>query len=138
MISRAQLVCLHLSVALLTITGVVYAWMKYLLRPADEFSAINHPLQPHVLSAHILVAPLAIFAFGWLFATHIWPAFTYRHPNRASGIAAMTLIAPMVLSGYLLQIASEDATRHAMAIAHWIASGVFVIAYVAHLLPRQR
>ncbi|MEA2336270.1 MAG: hypothetical protein QOE82_277 [Thermoanaerobaculia bacterium] len=44
----------------------------------------------------------------------------------------------MVLSGYLLQIASEDATRRAMAIAHGIASGVFVLAYVAHLLPRRR
>lgn len=136
--TRAQRVCLHASVALLTATGALYAWMKYFMRPADEFAVVNHPLQPHMLSAHVVIAPIGVFAFGWIFANHIWPSFVNRRPNRASGIAAMSLIAPMVLSGYLLQIATADSTRRAMAIAHWLTSAIFLLAYAAHLLPRRR
>jgi hypothetical protein len=43
----------------------------------------------------------------------------------------------MVLSAYLLQIATNDNMRQAMAIAHWVSSGVFVIGYVAHLFVRR-
>jgi hypothetical protein len=136
MMSRGQVTYLQLTVAGVTLTGIVFAWMKYAMKPHDEFAVINHPLQPHMLSAHVLIAPLAVFAFGWTFANHIWPAFVNRAPNRASGIAAMLLIAPMAISGYLMQVTTGDALRHAWAVTHWITSGVFVVAYVVHLIPR--
>ena len=39
-----------------------------------------------------------------------------------------------VVGGYLTQVSTADALRHAMAVAHWISSGAFVAAYVAHIL----
>ncbi len=135
--SRVQVVYLHLTVALLTITGAVFAYMKYAMTSRDEFAVVNHPLQPHMLSAHVVIAPLAVFAFGWIFSDHIWPKFRNKHaPHRKSGIWSMLLIAPMTLSGYLLQVSTEDATRHAMAIAHWTTSALFVVAYVIHLVTK--
>ena len=48
----------------------------------------------------------------------------------------MWLIVPMAASGYLLQVSVEETLRQAMAWAHWISSGLFVIVYVIHLLKR--
>lgn len=62
---------LHLSTLLLTMTGGAYAVMKYLMEPADPFSAVSHPLQPWMMSAHVLVAPVAVFAVGLIFRDHI-------------------------------------------------------------------
>jgi hypothetical protein len=136
-VSRAQVLYLHISVALTALTGVVFAWMKYAMHSDDEFSVVNHPLQPHMLSAHVVIAPFLVFAFGWIFSDHIWPRFRQTGvPRRGSGVWSMIAIVPMTLSAYLLQIATNESLRKAMAIAHWVTSGVFVVAYVAHLVTK--
>ena len=124
---------LNISVALMTLTGVVFAAMKYWMTSDDPFAVVNHPWQPHVLAAHVLLGPLAVFAFGWIFAGHVLPALANKAPNRSTGIAAIVLIVLMVASGYLMQVSTGDTTRHAFAVAHWISSGLFVVVYVAHL-----
>ena len=141
MMTRAQVVTLQIAVALTAITGVVFAFikygMKYAMKSDDPFAVVNHPLQPWMLSAHVVVAPLAVFAFGWIFGNHILPAFANGSRKRPSGVSAMWLLAPMVVSGYLMQVSTADALRHAMAVAHWISSGAFVIAYVVHIFFRR-
>ena len=137
--SRLQLFWLHASVLLTTITGVVFAVMKYFMKTSDEFAVANHPLQPHMLAAHVVVSPLLLFVLGWTFSNHTLPKFRFGNgANRPSGIAAMSLMLPMAFSAYLLQIATNDAIRQAMTAAHWITSGLFVIAYVVHLGVRRR
>ena len=126
---------LNLSVTLMAVTGAAFAVMKYWIKSDDPFAVVNHPWQPHALSAHVLLGPLAVFAFGWTFASHILPALAKGAPNRATGIWTIVLIVLMVASGYLMQISTGDATRKAFAVAHWISSGLFVIGYVAHLIP---
>jgi uncharacterized membrane protein YidH (DUF202 family) len=134
--SRTQLVWLHLSVALTAITGIVFAVMKYFMKSEDDFAVANHPWQPHMLAAHVVVAPLLLFILGWTFSNHMLPKYRFGNgENRKSGLWSMLLIVPMALSGYLLQIATSDALRHAMEIAHWVSSGLFVIGYVIHLIP---
>ena len=136
--SRAQLLWLHISTALTALTGIVFAWMKYAMKSDDPFAVANHPMQPHMLSAHVVIAPAMTFVLGWTFANHIWPRIAIGDPRRRlTGLTATILIAPMIASGYLLQIATSDAIRNAMAVAHWISSGVFVLAYCAHLLSKR-
>lgn len=137
--SRIQLVLLHLAVALTTITGVVFAYMRYFMTSEDEFAVANHPMQPYMLAAHVVVAPIVLFLFGWAFSNHMLPKYRFGDDkNRKSGIVSMILIVPMALSAYLLQIATDDAVREAMKIAHWISSGVFVIGYAIHLIkPKE-
>ena len=138
MMSRAQVLYLQLCVLITALTGIVFAVMKYAMKSNDEFAVVNHPLQPYMLSAHVLVAPLLVFAFGWVFTNHIWPGFASGIARkRKSGLWSMGAIAPMVLSGYLLQVSTGNATRQAMAIAHWISSGLFVAAYVIHLVTKK-
>ena len=138
MMSRAQVVYLHLCVVVTALTGTVFAVMKYAMKSDDEFAVVNHPWQPFMLAAHVVVAPLLVFGFGWIFANHIWPGFTSGIARkRKSGIWSMAAIVPMVLSGYLLQVSTADATRQAMAVAHWISSALFISAYVIHLVTKR-
>lgn len=133
--SRAQIVWLHLSLALTAITGIVFAVMKYFLTGSDEFAVANHPLQPHMLAAHVVIAPLALFVLGWTFSNHMMPKYRFGDgENKRSGVTTMALILPMALSAYLLQIATNETLRQAMAAAHWVASAVFVAGYVIHIV----
>jgi len=133
MMSRAQAASLHLSIALMTVTGAVFAWMKYFMKSDDPFAVVNHPMQPWMLAAHVVIAPFSVFAIGWIFGPHIAPGLANRYaPKRRSGLWSFIAIAPMVVSGYLLQVATADATRKAMAVSHWIASAFFIVAYAIH------
>jgi uncharacterized membrane protein YidH (DUF202 family) len=137
--NRNQLLWLHLTVALTAATGVVFAVMKYFMTMNDEFAVVNHPLQPHMLAAHVVIAPLALFVLGWTFSNHMLPKYRFSEEHRKSGISSMLLILPMTLSAYLLQIATNETLRKAMAVTHWVASGLFVTGYVVHLiLGRQK
>ncbi len=137
--SRIQLVWLHLSIALTAITGLVFAVMKYLLESSDEFSVINHPLQPHMFAAHVVIAPLALLILGWTFSNHMLPKYRFGDgQNKRTGVTQMALILPMTLSAYLLQISTNETLREAMAIAHWVTSGVFTVSYIVHLFFRRK
>ena len=136
MMSRAQVAPLQLSLLAMAVTGLVFAWMKYFMKSDDPFAVVNHPLQPYALDAHVLIGPIAVFAIGWVFGNHIWPAYRGGAPNRPSGIVSMLFIVPMTLSGYLMQVSVADATRKAFAVSHWVSVGLFVVGYVAHLIPR--
>ena len=137
--SRAQRVWLHVSVALTAITGVVFAVMKYFMKSSDEFSVVNHPLQPWMLAAHVVIAPAVLFLLGWTFSNHMLPKYRYGDgSNRKTGVAQMALIVPMALSAYLLQVSTNENLRQVMAAAHWITSGAFVLSYAVHLLLKPK
>jgi uncharacterized membrane protein YidH (DUF202 family) len=134
-VTRLQLVWLHVAVALTAITGVVFAAMKYFMKSDDPFSVVNHPLQPHMLAAHVLIAPALLFLLGWTFSNHMLPKVRFgTAKNRRTGIGGMILIVPMTLSAYLLQVSTNETLREVMAWAHWISSAAFLLAYLIHLL----
>jgi uncharacterized membrane protein YidH (DUF202 family) len=133
--TRTQQAWLHVSVALTALTGAVFAAMKYFMKSDDEFAVINHPLQPWMLAAHVVIAPLLLFVLGWTFSNHMLPKLRFGDGhNRRTGLTTMYLIAPMALSAYLLQIATNDTLRQTMAATHWLTSAVFVIGYGVHLV----
>ena len=136
--SRTQLVWLHVSIAITALTGAVFAFMKYAMRSADEFAVANHPLQPWMLATHVVVAPLAVFILGWTFSNHMLPKSRFGdETGRKSGNGAMWLIIPMTVSGYLLQVSVDEALRQAMAVTHWVSSGLFAVVYVIHLFKQK-
>jgi uncharacterized MnhB-related membrane protein len=136
--TRTQQAWLHLSVVLTAVTGALFAVMKYFMKSADEFAVINHPLQPWMLAAHVVVSPLLLFLLGWTFSNHMLPKLRFGDDrNRRTGLTTMYLIAPMTLSAYLLQIATNDTLRQVMAAAHWVTSAVFVAGYAVHLVKGQ-
>jgi hypothetical protein len=138
MMTRAQVALFQISMILMTATGVVFAWMKYFMKSDDPFAVVNHPMQPWMLAAHVVIAPLSLFAIGWIFGPHIGPGLSNPYaPKRKSGLWSFIGIAPMVFSGYLLQVSTGDTMRKAMSVTHWIASAFFLAAYVVHLLTKK-
>jgi hypothetical protein len=127
---------LHLSNLLVGGTGLVYAWMIFLVKPADPFAVVNHPLQPQVQHLHILAAPLLVFTAGLIWRRHVW--WQYRRgidERRQSGLSMIFLLVPMIVSGYLIQTAVDDGWRRIWVWVHLAASGLWLLGYLAHQVP---
>ena len=69
--SRWQAWSSHIVTMIVGASGLIYLWIKYFMRTDDPFSVVNHPLQPFLLDAHVLSAPLLVFLFGLMFESHI-------------------------------------------------------------------
>jgi heme A synthase len=137
-LSRAQRLALALSTLLSAASGLAWAGMRYLLERSDPFSAYRHPLEPWADRAHVLVAPLVVFAVGWIFDEHVLARLRRAGPRRASGWALLALFAAMVASGTLLPLASEPAWRAALAWSHGVAGVLWTAVFAAHAWTGHR
>ena len=132
--SRGQAVFLHLANLAVAGTGLVYAWMRYLVAPADGWAVVNHPWQPLVQHLHVLAAPLLVFAIGLIWSVHVLGKLQNGHRVRASGLGLMALFLPMVASGYLLQVAVDPGWRQTWIWIHVASSLLWVAAFAFHKL----
>jgi hypothetical protein len=124
--------------ALITITGVAYFWMKYMMVTDDPFAVVNHPLQALMLQLHVLGAPAFLVVFGIIFNSHIARKIGKQIPNRWSGLLSLATLAIMTASGYLLQVLTGESARWWMMVAHMASGSVFAVAYVTHLAISAR
>lgn len=115
------------------LSGACLAAVKYLVSSEDPFAAYNHPAQPWLLNAHILIGPALIFVLGGLFATHVTRQLGNSGSGRRSGLMLIGSTAAMVVSGYLLQVGSTELFRAPLAWAHGLSGGWFVTSLVVHI-----
>lgn len=124
---------MHLSTLLVGGTGLVYAWMVYLAEPADPYSVVRHPWQPTLQHLHVLVAPLLVFVSGLIWRRHVWSGWRLGvRASRRSGISLAVSLAPMVVSGYLLQVTVEESWRNVWSWVHLATSLLWVLGYLVH------
>ncbi len=122
-----------LTSAVVAGTGSLYAWMKYLLVPIDAFAVVNHPLQPLVLKLHIVSAPLLVFVIGMITLRHVWPHYRALVPRgRRSGMVVALMTAPMILTGYLVQVITNVGWLLAIAVAHLVLGIMYAVGLVLH------
>lgn len=120
-------------------SGVVYWWMDHMMEPVAEWAVINHPLQPLVLKAHILSAPVLVFAVGLIAVDHIWRHFRNAvRPGRRSGVSTMWVIAPMVLTGYLIQAVTHLGWLTFLAWTHLASGAFYLLALLLHKVALRR
>lgn len=134
--NRWEAATLYVANLLVGGTGIVYAVMRYLLEPADEWAVVNHPWQPHVQHLHILVAPLLVFACGIIWRGHVASKLRNGNGNgngRRSGPGLLLALAPMVVSGYLIQTTVAESWRQVWTVLHLFSSGVWIVVFVGHL-----
>jgi hypothetical protein len=137
-VTRGEAWTLHVANALVGGTGLAYAWMRYLVEPAEEFAVVNHPLEPLVQHLHVWAAPLLVFGAGLIFQRHVWARLVggFR-PRRVTGVSLALLFVPMVVSGYGLQTSTGETWRRAWIGAHLVTSLAWIAIYGWHLLsPR--
>lgn len=131
--TRSQTLFMHGATVVATVTGIIYAWMKYFVENDDPFAVANHPWQPTLLHLHIVGVPFLVFGLGWIASSHIAPKYQSKtRIARRSGVIMMTVAAIMVFSGYLLQVVTSELALQWSAILHWISSGIFVLGYLVH------
>lgn len=119
--------------AIVTITGVAYFWMKWMMQADDPFAVVNHPLQPLMLQLHVLAAPAFLVTFGIIFNSHVGRKIGKKIPNRRSGLLSLATLVVMTASGYFLQTLTDPLLHQISLVAH-LASGVtFAVSYTVHL-----
>jgi len=131
---------LYVSVSATALTGVTVWVMKDLLPRRDPFSVLGHPWQPHILAAHLLIAPAVIFALGLIAREHIVQGWRHGRngDGRRSGLLTVLWALPMILSGYLLQVVTDETLRRVLSVGH-LATGLFFTAlFLGHLVRAWR
>ena len=136
--SRLDAWLLHLSTIILSITGLLYAGMHYLMKPADPFSVVNSPLEPYMLAFHILAAPLLILAAGMILHSHIlWKLSTGSQIARKTGIFLIPLFVIMASSGYFLQVFTSTG-RSTLVVVHLASGTLWFLFYAGHQIASLR
>jgi len=133
--------CIWIGSAASGLSGILYWWMDHMLEPVSEWAVINHPLQPLVLKAHIVTAPLLVFAIGLIAMDHVWKQYRLGvRAGRRSGVSAMWVFAPMVVSGYLIQAVTSPGWLSLLAWTHLGTGAAFLAGLAAHqvVVPRRR
>ena len=140
MIGRFERILLVAATLLTGATGLIFAWMKFLVKNSDPFSVVNHPWQPYFLSAHVLAAPILLFAFGLIAREHVVSRYrdTRARRGRRTGILAVWIGLFMVVSGYALQVLTSQAPRSAIGLGHLGAGMLFLLLLSAHSLLGRR
>jgi hypothetical protein len=129
---------LHLTSALVGATGVALFVFKDLIVIEGDFGPESHFLENEVQAAHILTAPALVFACGLIWQDHIWMKFkSGRAARRRTGLLLGSLLLPMVLSGYLLQVSYEEPWREIWRVAHLLSSLVWLLGYGAHQVSKR-
>ena len=137
--SRAEAWFLQIANLAVAGTGLLYAWMLWLAEPADPYAVVNHPWQPQTQAAHVLAAPLLVLAVGMMWRRHAWARIRSGHaPRRSTGLLLAASFWPMAASGWLHQVAVEEAWRNAWSWIHLVTSALWTAAFLTHLLrPEQ-
>ena len=124
---------LRIGFVLAGLTGVVYGWLRYLGGVQGEFGPEPSPWQPFWQHAHVLAAPLLLFALGIAVRGHVSGMLGHRvQRGRLSGLTLAGLSVPLVLGGYAVQVVTSSGFRAALGWIHAALGALFVVAYLSH------
>ncbi|MCH2103901.1 MAG: hypothetical protein MK297_07825 [Planctomycetes bacterium] len=129
----------HLSSLLVGVSGIALFVLKDLVVIEGEFGPESHYLEDDVQAAHILTAPALVFACALIWQDHVWAKFqSGARARRRTGLLLLSLLAPMILSGYLLQVSYNEPWREIWRVTHLVSSLVWLVAYGVHQLTPKR
>ena len=100
-------------------TGCGWLVFHFFLRRQGDFGPEPSPAEPWWLKAHGAFGFAALWTFGLLWGVHIVAGWRSKR-RRWSGALMFALFALLILSGWLLYYAGDDALRGAVSYAHWI------------------
>jgi uncharacterized membrane protein len=86
-----------------------------------------------VLKAHVLSAPVLVFAVGAVYTRHIVRNWRSGRPEgRRSGLVTIGVVLPMVASGYLIQTLTSESWLFRIAMIHLAVGTVYLAMFAAH------
>jgi len=124
---------LRLGFALGVLTGVVYAWVRYLGTVKGDFGPEPSPWQPFWQHAHVLAAPVLLFALGVAARGHVQGMLNRGvRRGRRTGLVLLCLAGPLVLGGDGVQVVTGVSLRNVLGWTHAAAGALFTALYVFH------
>jgi len=131
--TRLERWSLHLAALVTAGSGLMDGLLRWFGERVGEFGPEAHPWLGTAQHLHVLVAPCLVFSLGVMVRGHLWPRLGKGREGRRTGLGAGLLIAPMVFSGYGLQVAGSPTWRLGLSWVHGICAGIFLAAYLGHL-----
>jgi hypothetical protein len=127
----------HAAVAAAAATGVLYGVLKYAVPARDPDSNMAVPWQPAVLKAHVVLAPLVVFGLGLVFRRHALARFRAgEREGRRSGFLLLVIAAPVVFSGYAVQVLTGETATKVVGWGHAATGALFGAVWLAHRFKR--
>jgi hypothetical protein len=124
---------LRLGFLLTTATGLGYGYLRYFLQRSGDFGREPHPWQSVAQHAHVLAAPLLLFALGVAIRGHVMGMLQHGVTRgRRTGLLMVWLCAPLILGGYAIQVVTAAGLRAWLGWIHAAISVVFVLAFTWH------
>ena len=112
---------------------MVYGWVRYLGTVKGDFGPEPSPWQPFWQHAHVLTAPVLLFALGVAVRGHVQGMLNRGvRRGRRTGLVLLGLAGPLVLGGYLVQVVSGVGVRNALGWTHAAAGALFAALYAVH------
>lgn len=119
----------YAATAALGVSGALWLLCHYFLAIPGDFGPQPHPLEPWLLRLHGAAAMAGLVVYGSLLPIHVRRAWTLGR-NTALGVAVISAMLLLTLTGYLLYYAGGEASRAVISLAHWIV-GLVVPALLA-------
>ncbi|HET6329471.1 MAG TPA: hypothetical protein VFF76_01660 [Holophagaceae bacterium] len=130
---------LHAATVAAALTGGVYGWFRYFGQRMGDFGPEPSRWQGVWQHLHVLAAPLLLFMLGVIVRGHLLMKLRAGgREGRRTGLGLGLLIAPMVLSGYGIQVVTDASWHLALAWIHGLSSLLFVAGHLAHLVAIWR
>lgn len=127
---RWQRLSTHLIFAICALSGLGFFLKREMGIELGDITARS------LLVWHGISAAFALLAFGAVLPGHIRASWKARR-NRSSGIAMLTVMAGLMLSGLLLYYGDEE-WHDAVLWAHWISGFLAFAAFPLHLVLGHR
>ena len=130
---------MELSVAVTTVGGLVYAYVRYFYVNPDPFAVVGHPLEPFLLHLHVIAGPVTIFFLGLVVRGHALLQIAMgNRQRRRSGWTILWTLGPAAMSGYLLQVVTSETLTMALVWVHLSPGCLFFVQMSIHIFRLWR
>ena len=124
---------LRIGFGLGALTGLVYGVLRYFGSVKGEFGPEQNPWQPFWQHAHVLAAPVLLFALGVAVRGHVQGMLNRGvRRGRRIGLILLVISVPLVLGGYAVQVVTAAGARNALGWSHAALGALFVALYAFH------
>ena len=124
---------LRLGFVLGGVTGVVYGALRYFGQTNGEFGPEPSPWQPFWQHAHVLAAPVLLFALGIAVRGHVFGMLNRGvRRGRRTGLVLAGLLSPLAIGGYAVQVVTGASLRAVLGWSHAVLGVAFVVLYAVH------